>query len=106
MGNNIILDAKYKGYGCKNLSEIERNDIAQIISYMYVEQAEKGVLISPGNDSLHCVSNTLRGYGGTMSLVSIPISKAMDYESFTADMSHTEKDLSAMIYQMMASRPQ
>lgn len=106
MGNNIILDAKYKGYGSKNLSEIERNDIAQIISYMYVEQAEKGVLISPGNDSLHCVSNTLRGYGGTMSLVSIPISKAMDYESFTADMSHTEKDLSAMIYQMMASRPQ
>ena len=48
----FILDAKYKNF----TEPIDRNDINQIISYMYVKQADIGGFIYPSkNSNLECI---------------------------------------------------
>ncbi|MCH5229683.1 MAG: hypothetical protein J1F12_06800 [Muribaculaceae bacterium] len=41
------MDAKYKRYESKKISDISREDLAQLISYMYVLKARNGVLMFP-----------------------------------------------------------
>lgn len=90
-GDNIILDAKYKGYsGCK-VSDIGREDLAQIISYMYVEKAAHGAVLCPGQTVGRVESLALRGYNGTMSLIEMPISDSLEYDNFSMDMDTNEK---------------
>lgn len=102
MGTGIILDAKYKRYaGCK-VSEIDREDLSQIISYMYVEKAHHGVVLCPGGSKIQTRSSTLRGYGGTMSIVELPISSKSEYKSFNSEMLDNEKTFSSAIAGMIA----
>lgn len=75
--DTMILDAKYKRYNGKTLSDVSREDIAQVISYMYVRQSLLGGFLIPDPDG-HEVSvheDSLRGYGGEMFILSLPIPK-------------------------------
>lgn len=89
--DGYILDAKYKGYSGKSPHEISREDLAQIISYMYVERAENGGIIVPGGTIAECRSSALRGYSGKMHIYNLPISEADSYHSFTDEMAAYEK---------------
>ena len=89
--DGYILDAKYKGYSGKSPHEISREDLAQIISYMYVERAENGGIIVPGGTIVECRSSALRGYSGKMHIYNLPISEADSYHSFTDEMAAYEK---------------
>jgi 5-methylcytosine-specific restriction endonuclease McrBC regulatory subunit McrC len=89
--DGYILDAKYKGYSGKSPQEMSREDLAQVISYMYVECAENGGIIVPGGTIAECRSSALRGYGGKMHIFNLPISKAESYHSFTDEMVSYEK---------------
>ena len=90
MKTGVILDAKYKGYSGKSSRELSREDLAQIISYMYVEEALDGGVIAPGGTSVDCTTEELRGYGGKIHVLNIPISNAVNYNEFSLEMKNHE----------------
>lgn len=94
MGDGIIIDAKYKGYDSKSVSDIQREDRFQVISYMYITQAKTGAIIFPSKENkTHYDRATLHGYGGTMHLLGLPISVADNYADFTREMEQNERIL-------------
>lgn len=97
MKPGVILDAKYKGYSGKSSNELSREDLAQIISYMYVEEAHDGGVIAPGGTDINCSSSVLRGYGGCIHVLNIPISSAEDYTEFSREMKLYENNFLNLI---------
>ena len=91
--HNFILDAKYK-----NPTEpIDRNDMNQIISYMYVKQAEVGGFIYPSK-SIGTLKfkniGKLNGFGGNVKTWSIPIPQTSEnFKEFIKIMNKNEQEL-------------
>jgi len=91
--HNFILDAKYK-----NPTEpIDRNDMNQIISYMYVKQAEIGGFIYPskyiGKLNFKNIGK-LNGFGGNVKTWSISIPQASEnFKEFIKIMNENEQEL-------------
>jgi 5-methylcytosine-specific restriction endonuclease McrBC regulatory subunit McrC len=82
--DNIILDAKYKRISNDEDKEsIERHDIHQLISYMYVKKAAFGGIIYPKANTLTILRETgyLNGYGGKV--FTVPFSVPQSAESYT-----------------------
>lgn len=82
--DGFIIDAKYKRLENK---EIDRNDMNQIISYMYVKQALIGGFIYPTSNNntpiLEKEIGCLNGYNGFVKKWNIPIpNEAIDYKEF------------------------
>lgn len=91
----FILDAKYKHL---QKSAIERNDMHQLITYMYVESAPKAGLVYPfeekvPKDILSQKVGTLRGYGGEVWLFGVPVGKCGSFNAFCKVMKGIEKRL-------------
>lgn len=96
--NNIVLDAKYKRLDITNL--IDRNDIHQMISYIYVQSAKFGSFIYPEakNNTTEEKIGTLNGYGGIISKISIKIPKGHDkYSFFIEEMKSNESNFMEII---------
>ena len=96
---DFILDAKYKKL---DSGHINRDDMHQLISYMYVEQASKGGFIHPQQTTQvsTCCKETgaLRGYGGTIYLIGVPIpTDAKSYQDFIEQMQQTQQRLKQAI---------
>lgn len=92
---DFILDAKYKKL---DSGHINRDDMHQLISYMYVEQASKGGFIHPQQTTqIQPVVRTLgalRGYGGTIYLIGVPIpTDAKSYQDFIEQMQQVQQRL-------------
>lgn len=92
---DFILDAKYKKLDSRH---INRDDMHQLISYMYVEQASKGGFIHPQQTTqIQPVVRTLgalRGYGGTIYLIGVPIpTDAKSYQDFIEQMQQAQQRL-------------
>lgn len=89
----MVLDAKYKRYSEGGVSGISREDIAQVISYMYIKRLPLGGFLVPGGEYVKVESETLHGFGGKMYLLNLPIPhNAETYEEFCLLMSAIEKD--------------
>lgn len=94
--DDIILDAKYKRLSGKDEEKMDRNDIHQIISYMYVKRAKIGGFICPSDETIN--KNTtcsplgiLKGYGGEVKLWIMPIPQSADnYNDFCNQMKYNE----------------
>lgn len=90
---NFILDAKYK-----NLTEpIDRNDMNQIISYMYVKRAKIGGFIYPTKNYGKFEQKTigkLNGFGGNVKTwcLSIP-QTTKNFNEFMKIMNENEQEL-------------
>ena len=93
-GKDIVLDAKYKGYANSSVDGIGREDLAQVISYMYIRRSRVGVFLAPGKDYWTESSLELNGYDGIMSLLCMPISSADNYTAFRKKMKEFEVELS------------
>lgn len=91
-GEGIILDAKYKRYGDKEIWNVDREDLAQVLSYMYVQQAKIGMILCPAGHETQPSTATLRGHGGTMARLSLPISSAFSYRDFRNEMLNNESN--------------
>lgn len=90
--NDIVLDAKYKKYENKSVAEINREDLFQIISYMWVLKAHIGGIIFPVKvkDSFS-ESRKLMGYNGQISTFGLKVnSTAKTYKDFCAYMQREE----------------
>lgn len=94
--DNVVLDAKYKSYDGKDIEDVSREDLAQIISYMYVQQAHAGMVLSPGKSVRESVSE-LRGHGGIMSLMTLAVPGVDNYDSFVAQINQNEGAICQMI---------
>ena len=71
--DSMILDAKYKRYEGRTFSDISSEDIAQVVSYMHVQKVLLGGFLVPGKGDLYYEEETLRGYGGDMFILGLPI---------------------------------
>lgn len=89
--HDLVLDAKYKRYENKKVSDISREDLAQLISYMYVFKARNGVLMFPASVSGFSSSGQLGGYEGRVSLIPffIPTDES-DYTVWKTKMKNSE----------------
>ncbi|MGL4956476.1 MAG: 5-methylcytosine restriction system specificity protein McrC, partial [Bacteroidales bacterium] len=96
--NNMILDAKYKRLSSKDGERMDRNDMHQIISYMYVKKAIIGGFICPTDEitrkDLICTPvGVLQGYGGEIKLWTIPIPQSADnFNNFCSQMTNVERE--------------
>ena len=92
---DFILDAKYKDYTDKRVSEVDRDDLHQLITYMYIKQAAHGGLVYPSISSDTAIhSSTLCGYGGTISLYGMTIPQSVSsWSDFQSSMLHNEETL-------------
>lgn len=94
--DGYIIDAKYK-------KVINRDDIHQMITYMYRLRGKNGTFIQPSSDKIcHRESYDLLGYGtecnSILQTYSYPISQITDdYNQFVSDMVSSENMLKARL---------
>lgn len=88
--NNSILDAKYKHLN----SGVGREDLYQVVTYMYCRKADHGGYIYPNEGSSSHNKYQLEGYNGLIHLlpVSIPQDK-LNYDAFKQKMEDSENIL-------------
>ena len=99
--DQLVFDAKYKRYGEGGISGISREDLAQVISYMYIKKFATGGFLVPGGESVSIESETLHGYGGKMYLLNLPIPQdAETYEGFCQQMSSIEREFSQSVLEI------
>ena len=84
--NGVVLDAKYKH------SVDERNDIHQVISYMYALKSRYGGFILPTESEKHNSTVNLNGYGKKIGMhyVLIP-QECVGHKVFSEQMQINEK---------------
>ena len=95
---DIVLDAKYKKLAINgNRLDIERDDVHQIMAYMYRLKAPKGGIICPyvGDDNKVISQNMHKdSYLGSLSLYALAIPKnCSSYEDFTKLIVENERTL-------------
>lgn len=105
--SNFILDAKYKHLDNHRpdsdeiMASFSRDDLHQLITYMYIMPAKSGGLIYPydksdkQNSSGLVVSTrkNLYGYGGTVATYGVPIPQKDEYRDFVSFMNETERNI-------------
>lgn len=103
----VVLDAKYKRLEKEEgKAYLGRDDIHQVISYLYVEKAMHGGIIYPIEGSETCdvvVANIgkLRGYGAKVVSYGFPIpGSGGGYSEFAGEMEEREKSFAGMLRQM------
>jgi 5-methylcytosine-specific restriction enzyme subunit McrC len=95
----FIIDAKYKRMNDKNIG---RDDMHQIISYMYIKQAKIGGFIYPYNGenegSLEEEIGHLNGYNGVVKKWNLPIPVASsNFNEFCASIQQNEEEIKEII---------
>lgn len=95
----MVLDAKYKRYEEGGVTGVSRDDLAQVISYMYIKTLPIGGFIVPGGEYVSVNTEYLEGdYGGKMVLLNLPIaSGASTYDDFCQTMYLNERILADSI---------
>ena len=97
IGENSVLDAKYKQLDASN---VPREDRFQLISYMHVLQKNLGFLLHPTrNDCAGKPTKELHGYGGEMGTLAFCVPQNPDWTEFCELMKEEEKTFCANISQ-------
>ena len=91
---DIILDAKYKSNSQKkHVAEIDRDDIHQMVSYMWMDKMSVWGFVSPTDIERSVISASLRGYNGEIRLYQLLVSSADDWKTFVHQMRENEQVL-------------
>lgn len=91
--DDIVLDAKYKRLGSYDkVSNIDRNDLHQLITYLAVLKASNGGFVAPISErQTNIPSASLNGIGSTLFIFGMEICKtATSYKDFCRKMNETE----------------
>ncbi|MBX0332948.1 hypothetical protein K3G39_06835 [Pontibacter sp. HSC-14F20] len=99
---NFILDAKYKRLAGKNADSIDRDDMNQIISYMYVKKAQIGGFICPSDNDEPKAEITkigqLNGFEGEVNICTLSIPQQTDdFIDFCFKMKENEEFMTSLI---------
>lgn len=92
--DKIVIDAKYKNYSNKE-EDSKRDDYMQIISYMHILNAEKGVIVYP-TISNEDKKKELKLNGSEDKILEIPLiipQKCNNFKEFSAQIKDSEKKL-------------
>lgn len=105
-GDGIVLDAKYKGYDGKPVTQVGREDLAQVISYMYILQARLGGFLVPGTkDASLSIAELNSAFGGEMFLLSLLIPMGIkSFDSFIRTIRGSESFFVSEISRLWNSR--
>ncbi len=68
--NEIVLDAKYKGY--TDWSKVQGDDLYQVITYMHILNLQRGGFIVP-KETANLTPKNLNGVGGTMNIYGMTV---------------------------------
>lgn len=95
----FIIDAKYKKLEGASIS---RDDMHQIITYMYVKQAKVGGFIYPhssdGSEMLEKEVGHLNGYTGVVKKWNLPIPvRSLDFNKFCESIQQNEEEIKEII---------
>ena len=99
----IVLDAKYKRLQYKDVPGLDRDDLHQIITYMYILKVDKGGFVFPietkdNTQKITTPPKDLHGYGGTVTLYGLPINQqAKEYSEFCQEMNKSENKFKEML---------
>lgn len=111
LSTTAVLDAKYKAYADKQnenngkIREISREDLAQVISYMYVQQLPSGGFLVPGGTKVERREEKLRGYGGSIFLFNLPIPQnSPSYQAFCQSILQNEIELGRLVDSMQSTQ--
>lgn len=91
--DNFVLDAKYKKFeSYDDASKVGRDDIHQLVTYMYMLKRKNSGFVFPRADDCNTQSPLgLEGYGGWMYMFGIEISRnTTDYSVFCEEMNKAE----------------
>lgn len=92
----VVLDAKYKRYAELALQKIDGDDLHQVITYMYILEAQHGGFIVPKQydyKSLSSQPKTLKGYGGSMNIYGIVVDTPADnFKAYCKQMEYYERE--------------
>ncbi len=93
--DGVVLDAKYKRIAhLEKVSKIDRNDIHQMVTYMYRLKARVGGFIAPAvNEMIKIPTSRLAESDATISIFSLQISRSKDYSAFCENMIQNENRL-------------
>ena len=87
--DRMVLDSKYKGYSDGRL---QRPDLYQVISYMYIMQLKQGGFIVPVSNETK--PRILNGYGGNIGIYGLNIGRKLSrYDEFCSYMKNQEEAL-------------
>lgn len=99
--SKVVLDAKYKRMEYKtHVSDIDRDDIHQVISYMHVLKSSNGGFIYPSQSAQKSSQSNLYGYGGSMKLIPVHIPEASSWFDFIGMIRESESKLISEIEEM------
>lgn len=107
ISENFVLDAKYKHLDNHKSGSDEitgffsRDDLHQLITYMYIMPTKRAALIYPydkddrrnGEKIIPSADRTIFGYGGTVCTYGVPIPVKEEYSDFVDSMRNTEKEI-------------
>lgn len=91
--DDFVLDAKYKRLGeCKNISQLDRNDVHQLMAYITTLRASRGGFVFPlEQKQTNIPTSRLNGNSALLSIYGIEISQtAKSYADFQIQMQHNE----------------
>lgn len=87
---NFILDAKYKHLN----NGVGREDLYQVVSYMYCKQSPNGGYVYPFEHKTKSVSYKLVGYGGKMTVIPFHVPQSTNnWKDFISQIQNSEKEL-------------
>lgn len=90
----VVLDAKYKRIDNRSrVSEVDRDDVHQVISYMHVLKSSCGGFMFPSQYEPKTSPSVLCGYGGDMRLFPIHVPQADSWSEFTSKIKISEINL-------------
>ena len=104
--NDCVLDAKYKSYGTNDSFDVGREDVHQVITYMYRLKAKTCGVICPSKTRIKPICNNLHmdSYGGTFVIYNLHIPQdAADYDSFVTKIQESESELTKSILEQLLS---
>lgn len=93
----IVLDAKYKRLDSQ--SEIGRDDLHQLITYIHILQVQKGGFVFPSNLETKCIEiGKLKGFGGIVNNYPLFVPQNLnDWKTFKEEMKKQEDHLCKQI---------
>lgn len=101
LSREMVLDAKYKGYG--DWSKVQSKDLYQVISYMHVLNKCRGGFVVPVKaGEVRLATKTLNGIGGTMSVLGMSVDcQAESFANYCIQAKMSENDLIKDIRQIV-----
>lgn len=101
--NDMVLDAKYKGY--EDWQKVQNPDLYQVVTYMHILKLNRGGFVVPIlKNEKQLATKTLNGFGGQMSVFGVKVEhESQSFNGYVAEMEREEDRLLNSIKELVMS---